>query len=104
MGHYGTRERIYQAPTSVEVVGRMEDELHAQGWLPLTRERRADGSLRVVYERVPDPAEDARPDLRVVPRRGPMRDDLGLAVAVVVTVCAVIVAASSWLAFLITLA
>src|SRR5262245_42913700 len=65
MGYHGieTQERIYEARTAAEVVGRAEDQLSDTGWVPLARERRSDGSLRVIYERLPDEADRRSPDV-----------------------------------------
>ena len=102
MGYTGTRERIYQAWTPVEVIGGMEDELHTNGWVPLTRERRTDGSLRVIYERLSDGAAEERLALRSVPRGRPMRTNVAMAVAGVAIVCAIIVMGWSALVILTT--
>ncbi len=50
----GTRERFYPARTPAEVSDQEEQEAeaHAHGWVPLTSEREADGTLRVLYGRL----------------------------------------------------
>ena len=100
MGYTGTRERIYQARTPAEVIGGMEDELNSMGWVPLARERRTDGSLRVIYERAPDGAVDEWLGQRSVPRGHPIRISVAMAVAIVTIMCAMVVVAWSGLAFL----
>ena len=91
MGYTGTRERVYQARTPADVIGGMEDELHTMGWVPLTRERRTDGSLRVIYERLADAATDERLGQRSVPRGRPIRTDVAITVAAVTILCTIVV-------------
>jgi hypothetical protein len=100
MGYTGTRERIYQARTPAEAIDGMEDELNAMGWVPLARERRTDGSLRVIYERALDAAADEGLGQRSVPRGHPIRIAVAMAIAVVTIMCAIVVVAWSGLAFL----
>jgi hypothetical protein len=97
MGYTGTRERIYQARTSGDVIDGLEDQLHDMGWMPLTRELRTDGSLRVVYERLSDEAEDHHVGKRSVPASRPIRPDLMMTFAAIVTVTAIVVMAWSGL-------
>ena len=97
MGHTWTRERIYQAGTPAEVIGGCEEELRGRGWVPLTREGRRDGSLRVIYERLYDESEDEHAGRHSVLVMRPIRPDILMALAAVVMVCAIIVAAWSGL-------
>jgi hypothetical protein len=90
MGYAGTRERIYQARTPADVIGGMEDELHTRGWMPLTRELRADGSLRVIYERLPDEVDGKHADLYAVPAGRDIRADVAVVVAAVTITCVMI--------------
>jgi hypothetical protein len=93
IGYQGieTRVRIYQPRVPAEVVEGVEDELHTQGWMPLTRERRADGSLRVIYERLPADAIAERSPVRAVPLRRIGRTDVVRAIATLVVLGAIIV-------------
>jgi hypothetical protein len=97
-----TRVRIYQARVPADIVEGVEDELHTQGWMPLTRERRVDGSLRVIYERLPVDAVGELREVRRVPRWPVVRHDVARALATIVVVGAVIVVAAAGLALLAT--
>ena len=59
----GTRERSYRVGTADEMAAWVDDEIDTltQGWIPLTSERQPDGSLRVLYGRLPA-------DMDVVPK------------------------------------
>ena len=56
----GTRDRRYRVDTPDEIASWVDDELDSihDGWVPLTSDRAADGSLRVTYGRT-SPAEGA---------------------------------------------
>ena len=95
-----TRVRVYQARASAEAVEDVEDELQTQGWMPLTRELRTDGSLRVIYERLPDAALAERPEPHSVARGRAIWTDVAMTAAAVMMVLATIVVAWSALALL----
>jgi hypothetical protein len=69
----GTRERFYPARTPAEVSDQEEQEAeaHAHGWVPLTSEREADGTLRVLYGRLAGaPDGEAGPEVAAPEDRG----------------------------------
>jgi hypothetical protein len=59
----GTREKVYRVTTSADVLGWVDDEIEAMrsGWIPLSSESRPDGTLRVIYGRLPDETPVAAP-------------------------------------------
>jgi hypothetical protein len=60
----GTRAKTYRVDTPDGVRAWVDDEvdLITQGWMPLTSDRQADGSLRVVYgDASPRPSGRSRP-------------------------------------------
>jgi hypothetical protein len=100
----GTRERVYPADTSAHA-GATEQRLGTMGpgWVPLTRERRPDGSLRVVYGRLPDETAEARPlDQRPVPAGRPIGTDIVRSIGTVIVVGAIIVIALAGITLLAT--
>ncbi len=58
----GTREKRYQVGTPHEVAAWVADEIDIMGggWVPLASERERDGSLRVLYGRLPPELTDPR--------------------------------------------
>jgi hypothetical protein len=60
----GTREKLYRVGTSADVLGWVDDEIEAMssGWIPLSSESRPDGTLRVLYGRLPDEQDTVAPE------------------------------------------
>jgi hypothetical protein len=104
IGYQGieTRVRIYQPRVPADVVQDVEDELHTQGWMPLTRERRADGSLRVIYERLPADAIGEHARVHPSPGRLPVRTDSVRAIATLVVLGAIVVVSAAGVVLLAT--
>jgi hypothetical protein len=100
----GTRELTYRVGTADEVAGWVADELDtmSQGWVPLTSERCRDGSLRVVYGRLPDEATDLEPAMRPVPAGRGIRADVVRAFATLVALCTILIVAIAGVTFLAT--
>ena len=91
----GTRERTYPPRTPEHAVGGMDEELEdmGPGWVTLTSERRADGSLRVIYGRLPDETTQEDPATRAVHAGGSMQPHRARSVTAIVVLCAIILLA-----------
>jgi hypothetical protein len=91
----GTRERIHPARTSEDAVGEVADEIEPMGpgWVALTSERRPDGSLRVIYGRLPDEAGHTDVETRAVAAGGQMQAREVRSVTSLVVLCAIVLTA-----------
>ena len=65
----GTREKLYHVRTPADVPGWVDDEIEAMtnGWVPLSSESRPDGTLRVLYGRLPDELDEVSPEATTRP-------------------------------------
>jgi hypothetical protein len=81
----GTREKLYRIRTASDVIRWVDDEIEtmSSGWMPLGSESLPDGTLRVLYGRLPDDPEEVGAHRTVPPadRGGP--GDRGWVLAIV---------------------
>jgi hypothetical protein len=80
----GTREKHYRVETLHDLTAWVDDEIGeiGAGWLPIASETQPDGSMRVVYGRLPqelDALADQDPEVHTVPAGGGFRADAGRA-------------------------
>lgn len=97
----GTREKRYRVETRDDLTAWVDDEIDtmADGWLPISSELQPDGSMRVIYGRLPDELGDDAPDVATVPVGGGIRTEAGRAVTSLVILGMIVVAALATLGF-----
>jgi hypothetical protein len=98
----GTRERLYRVETASDVSVWVDDEIDAmgQGWMPLASEVSDDGSLRVIYGKLPDELEDEDPSTRTVPAGSEMKAAHARSVMSFAVLCAIALGAVAVLSLL----
>ena len=98
----GTRERIYPPRPENGAVGAVEDELDAMGprWIALTSEPLPDGSLRVIYGRLPDEATAEHTGMDPVPAGRGISERATRAAVMAVVLGAIVVLAMAGIALI----
>ena len=91
----GTREKHYRVETRDDLTAWVDDEIDtmADGWLPISSELQPDGSMRVLFGRLPDELGDDVPDPGTVPAGGGIGAGAGRAVTSIVILAMIVVTA-----------
>ena len=94
----GTREKHYRVETRADLTAWVDDEIATidEGWLPISSELEPDGSMRVLYGRLPaelDAPADQDTGIEMVPAGRGIRAEAGRAVPSLVLLAMIAVTA-----------
>ena len=91
----GTRAKHYRVETRHDLTAWVDDEIDtmAEGWLPISSELQPDGSMRVLYGKLPDQLGDEVPDSGTVAAGGGISAGVGRAMSSLVVLALIVVTA-----------